>query len=341
MIARKLLPLCFLAITAWSFTGNSGPVFPTPENWPPPQYSFANNPLSESKIKLGRMLFYDPILSRDSSISCASCHTSFNAFSHADHKLSHGIGDQIGTRNAPALINMAWAKSFMWDGAINHLDVQPLGPISNPIEMNESIAHVVEKLQRSPLYRRLFREAFHNDSITGEYALKAMSQFLVMLISDQSKYDSVMRHQSQFTAQEDRGYALYKKNCAACHTEPLFTNNNFENNGLPQDTLLRDAGRIKVTQRPEDSLRFKVPTLRNAEFSYPYMHDGRFKTLREVLQHYTSGIKHSATLSTHLQQPILLTENERTDLLAFLLTLTDRNFVFTEKFRYPRNIPAH
>lgn len=313
-------------------------LFTVPENFPKPQYDFAKNPLSNEKIQLGRALFYDPILSRDATISCASCHSQYTAFTHVDHALSHGIEDKIGTRNSPALMNLAWHKEFMWDGAINHLDMQALAPISNPVEMDEKIEHVVKKLQASKLYPKLFYKAFGDSLITGEHTLKAISQFMLILVSANSKYDSVMRKEATFTEQEQKGYLLFQKNCGACHKEPLFTNLEYENNGLEVDISLTDFGRMKITQNPKDSLKFKVPTLRNIEFSYPYMHDGRFKRLNEVLKHYTNGVKSSPTLSPHLAKPIVLSSNEKVDMIAFLLTLTDKHFLFNPQYSYPKDI---
>jgi cytochrome c peroxidase len=312
--------------------------FEVPSNFPKPVYDFSKNPLSENKIQLGRALFYDPILSRNNMISCASCHSQFSAFTHVDHALSHGIEDKIGFRNSPALMNLAWQTLFMRDGAINHLDVQALAPMSNPVEMDENITHVVFKLQASKLYPKLFYKAFGDSVITGEHTLKAISQFMLTLVSSNSKYDSVMRKQSVFTSQENNGYVLFKKSCASCHTEPLFTNDDFRNNGLPVDTTLNDFGRYRVTKKSSDSLKFRVPTLRNIEFSYPYMHDGRFKKLSQVMNHYTNGIEKNKTLAPELQQSIVLTSNEKVDIIAFLLTLTDKSFLFNPQYFYPKEI---
>lgn len=297
-----------------------------PDSWPSPAYDFSKNRLTKEGIELGRQLFYDPVLSKDSTVSCSSCHLSYTAFTHVDHALSHGIADRIGTRNSPALTNLAWAGSFMWDGAVNHLDVQALAPISSPVEMDETIENVVKKLQRQPAYTTLFFDAFGDSTVTGEHLLKALSQFELTLISANAEYDRVMAGKDNFTEQEQRGYHLFQKNCARCHAEPFFTNYRFENNGLPLDTTLNDYGRGAVTKQPQDSLKFKVPTLRNIEFSYPYMHDGRFRNLQDVLNHYARadslGIKLSA--------------NEKVDLVAFLLTLTDRDFLFNPDFAFPR-----
>lgn len=335
MKARRyfLLCICFV-VSAFQFTEKS--LFFVPDTWPKPKYDFSKNPITESKVELGRKLFYDPILSRDNTISCASCHSQYTAFTHVDHALSHGIEDRIGTRNSPALMNLAWQKLFMRDGAVNHLDMQALAPISNPLEMDETITHVVSKLQANNLYPTLFYRAFGDSIITGEHTLKAISQFMLTLISSNSRYDSVMRKQANFSEQEKNGYRLYQQNCSSCHTEPLFTNDEFMNNGLSVDSTLNDYGRLGVTKNPNDSLKFKVPTLRNVEFSYPYMHDGRFKRLSEVLKHYTSGVRQSNTLANDLQKPIVLTSNEKVDIIAFLLTLTDKSFLFNPNFSYPR-----
>ncbi len=330
--------LCLFVFALLSFKAREKQLFTVPEKWPNPAYDFSKNPLAVEKIELGRALFYDPVLSASNTISCASCHSQYSAFTHIDHALSHGIGDSIGTRNSPALMNLAWSKLFMWDGAINHLDMQALAPITHPDEMGSTMVNVVVKIQQSAMYRGLFYAAFKDSVITGEHTLKAIAQFMLTLVSANSKYDSVMRKQTTFTAQEQNGYSLFQKNCASCHAEPLFTNLGFENNGLPVDATLNDFGRIKVTQNADDSLKFKVPTLRNIEFTYPYMHDGRFKKLRDVLNHYTSGIHASKTLAKQLQNPVVLSSNERVDVITFLLTLSDKEFLFNPDFSYPKTI---
>ncbi len=322
--------LAFFLLSAGMTGLNGDPVelqFPT--NWPKPRYDFSKNPLTKQGIELGRRLFYDPILSRDSTVSCSNCHLSFTAFTHVDHALSHGIEDRIGTRNSPALMNLAWANNFMWDGAVNHLDFQALAPIAHPAEMDNSIDKVVQRIRTKPAYKARFFEAFGDSTVTGERLLKAMAQFELTLISANSKYDRVISGQEIFTEQEQKGYQVFQNNCASCHTEPLFTNFGFERNGLPLDTVLNDFGRMKITKQPCDSLKFKVPTLRNIEFSYPYMHDGRFKKLRDVVNHYAQ--------TTALDRKIELLPNEKVDLIAFLLTLTDRTFLFNPEISFPRD----
>ena len=323
-------------ITLFAFTAKVD--FLYPKHFPKPYYNFNNNTLTEPKILLGKALFYDPLLSKDGSISCASCHSSYNAFAHTDHELSHGINDQIGFRNAPALFNLAWQQNFMWDGAINHLDMQALAPITHPKEMGENLIDVVIKLQASPLYKTLFKQAFKDTIITGERLLKAMSQFELTLVSANSKYDKVMKKQTVFTEQEQSGYTLFKQHCNSCHAEPLFSNYAFANNGLPVDSTLNDYGKMNITQKSEDSLMFKIPTLRNLSYTFPYMHDGRFKKLNEVLLHYTQGVTQSVTLSHQLKNNINLTSNQKIDLLSFILTLNDSAFVFNPNHKYPHQV---
>lgn len=335
---KKALVIIVFLLIVFAFQTTTENLFVVPSKWPKPKYDFNKNPLTKEKVELGRALFYDPILSKDSTISCASCHSQFTAFTHVDHALSHGINDRIGNRNSPALMNLAWQNKFMWDGAVNHLDVQALAPISNHLEMDEKIENVVKKLQRNNLYKKLFKSAFNDSLATGEYTLKAISQFMLSLVSSNAKYDSVMLGKAKFTEQEKKGYVLFKKNCSACHTEPLFTNVSFENNGLPVDTILNDIGRMGITHDPNDSLKFKVPTLRNVEFSQPYMHDGRFKKLSEVVKHYVFGVKKTNTLSSHLNIPIMLKPSEQVDLIAFLHTLTDKKFLFDQKHSYPKKL---
>ncbi len=337
MNVRVVFFLLFGFITM-AFYASNAYEFIFPKYFPTPIYDFKRNPLSEDKINLGRALFYDPILSNNNVISCASCHSPFSAFTHIDHALSHGIHDSIGTRNSPALMNLAWQKNFMWDGAINNLDMQALAPISHPAEMGSTINEVVEKLNASELYKKLFFKAFQDSVATGERTLKAISQFMLTLVSSNSKYDKVLLKKDTFNAMESNGYRLFQNNCAACHKEPLFTNYDFANNGLKVNDKLKDNGRVRVTFKPGDSFKFKVPTLRNIEYSYPYMHDGRFKRLSEVLNHYASGIQSYKNLAPELKNKINLSQEEKVDIIAFLLTLSDPEFVFNKQFQYPREI---
>ncbi len=331
---RSVVIFVFLTMVMFAFR-SLPELISWPSYFPKPIYDFKKRPLTSAQIELGRTLFYDPILSLDSSTSCASCHSPYNSFAHTDHSLSHGIHDSIGTRNAPALINLAWNSLLMWDGAVNHIEVQPLAPITNVSEMGEDMSHVVFKLNRLNRYRKLFYSAYGDSVITGQRTLLALAQFQLSLISCNSKYDSVRTGSTAFTAQEQRGYDLFLRHCNSCHTEPLFTNGSFANNGLSIDTSLNDYGRFRITHDTNDSLKFKVPTLRNAEYTYPYMHDGRFLSLYEVIRHYTSGIQSSGTLAPQLRKPVNLSAAEKTDLVAFLLTLSDKKFIFEKRFGPP------
>lgn len=327
-----ILAACWL-LSSLSWKTPAG--FNVPPGWPAPLVDFSRQPLDEYKIQLGRALFYDPILSLDSSVSCANCHSPFTAFAHTDHALSHGIGDRIGRRNAPALMNLAWQPRFMWDGAFTDLEQQILFPITHPGEMGEDTIRLEHKLQNIQFYRERFATAYGDSAVTTARMTGAIREFLLTLVSSGSRYDSVQLQQTIFNEQEARGYALFKARCASCHTEPLFSNYGFENNGLAPDTLLRDAGRAGITKRSSDSLKFKVPSLRNIAHTYPYMHDGRFKNLRQVLDHYSGDLHFSPTLAEVLQNNPILETNEKTDLLAFLLTLTDRKFLFNPAHGYP------
>lgn len=317
---------------------NENLLFNYPEYWPKPVYDFSKLSMTENEFQLGRHLFYDPMLSRDNTISCASCHLQSTGFTHIDHDLSHGIEGKIGTRNSMTIMNLAWNKSFMWDGGVNHLELQALAPISSKNEMGESLANVVEKLNAEKKYRALFYKV-HNDSvITGQKTLLALTQFVVMLNSYNSKYDKYIRKEvgGEFTDKEKNGLNIFRENCASCHKEPLFTINKFKNNGLTVDSTLNDYGRMIITGKQQDSLKFKVPTLRNIQFTKPYMHDGRFETLQEVIEHYTTGIQKSKTLGKELKQGIQLTHKQKVDLLVFLRTLTDKEFLFNKRFNFPR-----
>ncbi|MFT5056629.1 MAG: cytochrome c peroxidase [Pseudoalteromonas distincta] len=327
--------LAFILLSLACYFSSSEITGLRPSHFPKPNYSLDS---SAESIQLGRALFYDPILSLDGTISCASCHSPYNAFAHTDHAVSHGIGDSIGTRNAPALFNLAWQKELMWDGAINHIETQALAPISHPGEMGESLPNVLSKLQKSSLYPTLFRDAYGDTSITSQRMLKALSAFQLSLVSANAKYDRVVHKTDSFTTQEKAGYQLFKTKCNSCHTEPLFTNHTFKNNGLRIDPEIKDVGRYAVTLQAVDSFLFKVPSLRNLSYTYPYMHDGRFQKINEVLNHYTNGINNTIHLSKELQQGIKLSSTEKVDLTAFLLTLNDQEFILTKTNKYPLKI---
>ncbi len=312
------------------FTG-----FQQPPGFPVPVYHFETNEVSEAGFELGRKLFYDPVLSANNTISCSSCHLQTAAFTHRDHSVSHGIFDRLGTRNSPPIMNLAWSTGFMWDGGIFDLDLQPVAPITNHVEMDDSLVNVLNRLQQSAQYPALFKKAFGSAEVTSANFLKALSQFMVMCVSSNAKYDSVMRHQASFTATENEGYLLYRQKCGACHAEPLFTDNTFKNNGIGV-SMVNDVGRYAVTLNEADKYKFKVPSLRNLAYTPPYMHDGRFFTLDAVLDHYNSEVQKTPNLDPLLQQNnrlgIAITAAEKVKILAFLQTLNDRIFVTDKRF---------
>lgn len=316
--------------------GNGFTGFAVPANFSKPAYDMATYPVTQAGFELGRKLFYDARLSRDNTISCGSCHIQGAAFTHHGHDVSHGIEDRLGKRNAPALQNMAWYTSFMWDGGIGHLDLQPIAPIENPVEMDESLGAVIAKLKTSTDYPPLFEKAFGSRDISSGRMLQAMSQFMNMLVSANSKYDRVMRKEGEsFTPDEQAGYELFKARCATCHQEPLFTNQQFMNNGIgigPNN----DMGRYEISLIEKDKYTFKVPSLRNVMITAPYMHDGRLRTIDAVLRHYAEEVQSSPNLAPALSGAgrlgIPLTSEERTRIKAFLATLTDDSFIRNPAF---------
>jgi cytochrome c peroxidase len=304
-----------------------------PANFPPIVYGPEQNPPDQATFELGRSLFYDPQLSHDGTVSCGSCHQQAAAFANADHRFSHGVGNQLGTRNSPALQNLRWKPSFMWDGGANHIENQPIAPLLNPLEMGETLPGVLAKLNADASYRQRFAAIYGTQPITSYQLLRALAQFTAALTSASSRYDHYVRQEANgtFDAAERRGLTLVQQKCAACHATDLFTDETFRNNGL-DTTFPRDSGRAHITGLPADAGRFKVPSLRNITLTAPYMHDGRFASLTQVLAHYDHGVLPSATLDAALRPAggrlgIPLTPEEQQDIIAFLGTLTDASFI--------------
>lgn len=306
-----------------------------PEGFPEPVYKFADNPLSKDGVELGRKLFYDGVLSLDGNFPCASCHQQIAAFGTYEHDRSHGYNDSHTLRNAPVLFNLAWQTSFHWDGEYNSFLDEAAQPINGHIEMAESFNGVINKLSKDAVYRKEFKKVFRTEFIRPDYILKALAQFTGYLTSANSKYDRYKKGEVSFTAQELNGYQLFQANCASCHPEPLFTDYSFRNIGLPVDPFLNDYGKMLVTKKSTDSLKFKVPTLRNVYISANYMHDGRFNTLAQCLNHYRTGIQQSPTIDPLLTGGIILTNTQATDLGLFLRTLTDSSFLSDPRFKKP------
>lgn len=314
--------------------------FKVPQGWPLPVYNYSSNPLTKEGFRLGRKLFFDPLLSRDSSVSCGSCHQPFAAFSQLDHKVSHGVEERVGTRNSPALFNLNWHSSFFWDGGVTHIELQPFAPITNPLEMDETLANVVAKLQSKEGYRQMFKDAFGTEEVTTQRMSRALAQFMGMLVSSNSPYDKYIRNEGSLNTDELAGLAVFRSKCTPCHTEPLFSDFTLRNNGLKlmvNEKGVIDSGRGVITpMHPDSYYKFKVPSLRNLRYTAPYMHDGRLATIDAVLDHYTSDVQHTPNLDPLLTNGISLSSQERQQLKAFLNTLNDETFVKDIRFQEPR-----
>lgn len=309
------------------------PGFLKPGHFPEPVYKFTENEVTEAGFELGKRLFHEPRLSRNNTIACASCHIQSANFTHHGHDVSHGIDDQLGIRNPMPIMNLAWNKAFFWDGGVFNLDLLSIVPIENPVEMGERVPNVLVKLRAHPDYPTLFEKAFGSREITSAKMSKALSQFMLMAVSDNSKYDQVIRGEKgiSFTESEQRGYLFFQNNCSRCHSEPLFTDGDFHDNGLGRNPA-GDEGRYAVTLNPTDKLKFKVPSLRNLKWSAPYMHDGSIYTLSGVLDHYRKFMQHTENLDMgfrHMDgtRGVAMTDVEKEDLLNFLNTLNDETFV--------------
>ena len=327
---KKFLTCCVLLLSIWSFkfvSSNRGKI---PPHFPQPKSKKVEN-LDANSIELGRVLFHDAQFSADQLVSCASCHSPFNSFAHTDHSISHGVFDSIGRRNAPALFNLAWQDKFMHDGAAHNLEAQSIAPLTSATEMGTTLQNVLNALNSSPLYLDLFKNAFGTAPSIPK-AFEALEAFQLNLISSESKYDQVILGAQEFTAQESNGFKVFNENCKSCHPPPLFSTYDFAYNGLPIDSNLLDLGRYELTKNSCDSMQFKVPSLRNLSYTYPYMHDGRFQNLRKVLSHYSPS--NGILGKSPLKKPI--SEDNKSDLIAFLKTLNDPNFVFNPSHQFPK-----
>lgn len=301
-----------------------------PENFPAPVIPM-DNPLTEEKVNLGKALFFDPILSRDSSVSCASCHEQKLAFTDGK-SLAIGIDDKIVPRNSMPLFNLIYAPELFWDGANPSLETQAIHPIVAENEMDADLNLILERLQRNSRYGSLIEDAY-GEAINGEniaaFLVDALASYQRTLISGNSPYDRfVLGDSSALNEEEKRGMALFfnheRGECFHCHTEPFFTDFTYQNNGLYEE--YKDEGRKRVTGRDNDEGKFKVPSLRNIEYTAPYMHDGSMASLEEVVDHYAKGG------NKHRNQSILLdniefSESEKQDLIAFLKALSDDEFI--------------
>jgi cytochrome c peroxidase len=298
-----------------------------------------DNPLTVERVELGKKMFYDKRMSINDQQSCADCHVPEKAFTDA-RRTARGAEGEFGPRNTMPLFNLAWKKEFFWDGRARSIREQVLQPIQNPIEMHQSFTNLVVKLERgNDGYVALFRAAFGSPEITTEKIALALENYLLTLTSFDSKFDHVLRGEEKFTPEEQRGFELFSTeydprrgqfgaDCFHCHGGPLFQSQAFANNGL--DDTFSDPGREKVTGKASDLGKFAVSSLRNIALTGPYMHDGRFKTLDEVVEHYVSGVKRSATLdpniAKHPDGGVPLSAADKKALVAFLETLTDAKY---------------
>ncbi len=304
-----------------------------------------DNPLTIEGIELGRKLFYEKKLSGDNTQSCSSCHSPSLAFNDTN-QFSIGIDNIFGGRNSMPIFNLAWNydENFFWDGRATSVENQAFGPVVNPVEMHQAWPDAVAKLQNDNSYPDLFKKAFGTNVIDSVLVSKAISQFERILISGNSKFDRYLNYQESLSSSELSGFNVFMDenagDCFHCHggpTNPLWTDNQFHNNGL--DASFSDEGLGGISGNPNDFGKFKTPSLRNLVFTAPYMHDGRFATLEEVIEHYSSGLVHSSTIDPLMknvsQGGAQLSLQDKIDLKAFLLTLTDSSFVTNSNFSKP------
>lgn len=354
----------------WALTPgcDCGPIDPVEPVWEPTPYALEippffppmdipeDNPLTEEGVQLGRMLFWETRLSETNTMSCGTCHLPEHSFSDPN-PYSTGVTGAVGNRNAMALINMGWATLFFWDGRAFTLEEQILDPIPHPDEMNLPWLEAVNRLQNdaeSTRYPERFFDAFGTTTVTEDLVVKAIAQFVRTMVSSDSKFDLWRRGETDLTDSEYNGYQMFLReggdpevvpggqfggDCFHCHGEAglQFTDHLFHNNGLDA-TFELDPGHFNVTGNPQDSGLFRTPTLRNVALSAPYMHDGRFATLEDVIDHYNTGGVPSSTIDPFMKYGsggLGLAPSQKADLIAFLHTLTDTAFVNNPAFSNP------
>lgn len=301
-----------------------------PVGFPPLNGSVAGNKPTKYGVELGEKLFHEKKFSGNNTISCASCHNQSNAFAD-NHPQAKGIHDRIGLRNTPPIQNLAFMQFYNWDGNILRLEKQPLVPIIAHEEMNSSILEVIGKISDKREYLDLFRNAFGDERITPERIYRSIAQYEYTLISANSKFDSVTRNEGEaFTASEARGYQIFQQKCESCHSTALFTDQSFRNVGFPLNPSTEEAGRARVTGIPKDYMSFRVPSLRNAEYTAPYGSFGQFPTLKAVLDYFDGGVLDADNLDPILKangNRIPLNEQEKEDVISFIKTLSDSTFI--------------
>jgi cytochrome c peroxidase len=321
------------SLLAWS-PPSPVTLVPPPQGWNAPVSE--ENPLTEEGIALGETLFHDPILSKDSSVSCATCHRREDAFSDRGQRVSVGVFGKLGKRNTPALMNLAWSGLYFWDGRVETLEEQALHPVRDTNEMALPWSVGPARIQKLPKYRRAFRKAFGDAPIDSVWVARALAQYVRSLVSSGSRFDRWKLGEVAFTEAEMLGYELFNSNatqCHHCHREPFFTSHSFHDIGL--DSITDGTGLGAAFGIPENFGKWKVPSLRNWAFTAPYMHDGRFATFEEVIEFYASGGHDSPNLDATMRNEETpnsrllggLSPDQRQALVAFLRTLNDSSFV--------------
>lgn len=304
-----------------------------PLDFPEVNQAFYKNKPTQYGVQLGKKLFNDKRLSTDNSISCASCHLQTSAYAD-NNKQAIGVNNAIGLRNTPPLQNLAFMDFYNWDGSKLSLEKQAIVPIITPEEMNTSIGEVIEKLKDDPEYTELLIKAFGDEKMTPDRIYKSIAQFEYTLISNNSKYDKVMQGMAVFKENEKRGYAIFKNKCVSCHSTALFTDQSFRNIGFPINENSNEAGRARVTGNMEDYMSFRVPSLRNIEYTAPYGSFGQFNSLKELLDYLDKGVIASDNLDPIFKNNnnrIPLNDDEKLDLIAFMKTLSDKTFTHQEE----------
>lgn len=331
----KISPLLFLSMSCSN--DNYEPVsYDNPElslnipvGFPALNNSFYTNKPTKYGVELGEKLFNEKRFSADNTISCASCHKQSSAF--ADNNIQAiGIEGRIGLRNTPPVQNLAFMKFYNWDGSKLSLENQPIVPIITHEEMDSSILEVIGKIQNDTSYKTLFQKTFGDENITPERIYKSIAQYEYTLISANSKYDKVMRNEgATFTESETQGYLVFQQKCSGCHSTELFTDQSFRNIGFPINPNSNEAGRARVTGNMQEYMSFRVPSLRNVEYTAPYGSFGQFATLKDVLDYFDNGVLDADNLDPVFKnndKRIPLTEQEKGYLISFMKTLSDGSF---------------
>lgn len=330
----KILPFLFL-LASCSHDDYESIVYDNPElsinipvGFPELNNSFYTNKPTKYGVALGEKLFHEKRFSADNTISCASCHIQSSAF--ADNNVQAiGIDGRIGLRNTPPIQNLAFMRFYNWDGSKLSLENQPIVPIITHEEMDSSILEVIGKIQDDVSYKELFQKTFGDENITPERIYRSIAQYEYTLISANSKYDKVKRNEATFTENEMLGYQVFKQKCTSCHSTELFTDQSFRNIGFPINTNSNEAGRARITGNMDEYMSFRVPSLRNVEYTAPYGSFGQFATLNDVLDYFDNGVLGADNLDPVFKNNgnrIPLTEQEKEHLISFMKTLSDIEF---------------